>query len=294
MVYSLGDGTYELEFTDGISVFDMPIPTPIPGKGEALCDCAWHWVELLDDLGVDHHFIDRPGPRSVRVKPVRIIRDYSQIVDGRTNHLIPLEFVLRHYIAGTLYDRLQQDATIASAVGLEPREIQYGKKLPHALFEAGTKLEPFDVFLTTEEALRMANMRPERLQSIEAICRRIDAALHEALVPTNLLHVDGKKELGYDQDGRLMIVDVFGTPDEDRFWDRRVYDERGECVERSKEAVRQYYRKSGYKDTLYEARDAGRPEPPIPALPPEVVEEASDIYARIASEITGSSVSAQA
>jgi len=293
-VYSLGDDTYEFEFTDGISVFDMVIPTPIPGKGAALCDCACCWFGLLDDLGIDHHFIDRSGPTTIRVRPVRIIRDYGEIVDGRTNHLIPLEFVLRHYVAGSLFDRLQSGEIAAADVGLKPDEVGYGGRLPRGYFEMSTKLEPYDRFLSVEAALEMAGMPPERLDRIEAIARTIDEAMHDALAPTNMIHVDGKKEFGYDRDGTLMVVDVFGTPDEDRFWSRTAYDANGECVELSKEAVRQHYRRSGYKDRLYEAREAGRTEPPIPPLPAEIVEEASEMYRRIASEITGSSVGAKA
>ena len=63
-----------------------------------------------------------------------------------------------------------------------------------------------------------------------------------------------------------MIVDVYGTADEDRFWDRKRYDE-GELVDLSKEYVRQYYRQTGYKDRLYQAREERKAEPAIPALP---------------------------
>jgi phosphoribosylaminoimidazole-succinocarboxamide synthase len=83
-----------------------------------------------------------------------------------------------------------------------------------------------------------------------------------------------------------MVIDVYGTADEDRFWDKACYD-RGEFVDLSKEYVRQYYRQTGYKDQLYKARDAGQNEPPIPALPPVVVQETSRIYIKLFEMITG-------
>jgi phosphoribosylaminoimidazole-succinocarboxamide synthase len=55
----------------------------------------------------------------------------------------------------------------------------------------------------------------------------------------------------------------------------------------SKEYVRQYYRQTGYKDQLYKAREAGQNEPPIPALPPGVVQETSRIYIKLFEMITG-------
>ncbi|NMC09634.1 MAG: phosphoribosylaminoimidazolesuccinocarboxamide synthase, partial [Methanothrix sp.] len=77
-----------------------------------------------------------------------------------------------------------------------------------------------------------------------------------------------------------------GTADEDRFWDKARHDA-GEFVDLSKEYVRQYYRQTGYKDLLYAARGAGCAEPPIPALPPEVVNETCRIYIKLFEMITG-------
>ncbi len=92
------------------------------------------------------------------------------------------------------------------------------------------------------------------------LCSRSMRTLAGALTARGLIHVDGKKELAFDEDRQIMVIDVYGTADEDRFWDKARY-EAGEFVDLSKEYVRQYYRQTGYKDQLYEARDAGREEP---------------------------------
>src|SRR3990170_3468075 len=101
-----------------------------------------------------------------------------------------------------------------------------------------------------------------------------------------LIHVDGKKEFAMDEDRRLMLVDTFGTADEDRFWDAEAYG-RGEHVELSKEYVRQYYREIGYHKALMEARAAGRPEPDIPPLPADVTKRVSDLYVGLFERLTG-------
>jgi len=89
-----------------------------------------------------------------------------------------------------------------------------------------------------------------------------------------------------DGDRRLMLVDTFGTADEDRFWDLKEYD-RGRQVELSKEFVRQYYRKIGYHQALMDARAAGKPEPDIPPLPADVTKEVSDLYVALFERMTG-------
>jgi len=83
-----------------------------------------------------------------------------------------------------------------------------------------------------------------------------------------------------------MIVDVYGTADEDRFWDKSRYEE-GDFQDLSKEYVRQYYRQSGYKNQLYAARAAGSAEPPIPALPQKIIDETTKIYVQLFEMITG-------
>jgi phosphoribosylaminoimidazole-succinocarboxamide synthase len=85
-----------------------------------------------------------------------------------------------------------------------------------------------------------------------------------------------------------MIVDTFGTSDEDRWWDWESYSE-GEFVELSKEFVRQYYRQINYYDKLSEARKKGKPEPKIPALPADKIDEVSELYIDMFERITGES-----
>ena len=84
-----------------------------------------------------------------------------------------------------------------------------------------------------------------------------------------------------------MIVDVFGTADEDRWWDRARYEATGEMVELSKEAIRKHYRETGYHKALYDARDAGEAEPDIPPIPGALVDEVSALYRSIADQMTG-------
>jgi phosphoribosylaminoimidazole-succinocarboxamide synthase len=287
-IYKVDGNTCEFEFSDRISVFDKLIPSEIPGKGKALCDMTCFWFSLLDKLNINHHFIEKSGPKSVIVKTVRIIRDYSKIVDGKTNHLVPLEFIARHYVAGSIYDRLQKGKVQCEDLGFDPGcEIKYGMKLPTPYFEMSTKLETVDRLLTEEEAIDIARMNSDRLEEIKQIVFTIDAEVEKRLENTDLIHVDGKKEFGYDREGNLMVVDVFGTADEDRYWDREKYETQRECVELSKEAVRQYYRKTGYKDELYGAREKGVGEPPIPEMPKELIEEVSQMYRSIADQVIG-------
>jgi len=106
-VYLVDDETLEFAYTDNISVFDKIIPSKIPHKGETLCRTAKHWFELLNAEGIRNHYIDEPAPDRMRVKRVDIIRDYSRIDGSTVGYLIPLEVICRHYVAGSLMDRIE-------------------------------------------------------------------------------------------------------------------------------------------------------------------------------------------
>jgi len=281
------DDELEFEFTDRISVFDKIIPSTIPGKGETLCSEGVFWFERAEKMGIKTHFVERTGTNSFKVKRVDIIRDYDSIGPSTTNYLIPLEFICRHYVAGSLYDRIGKGMISAESLGFEEgHEIKYGEKLPRPYLETSTKLERVDRLLDLEESLSISGLGIDEYNNILNIILRIDEEIEREVSKRGLIHVDGKKEFAFDKDRNIMVIDVFGTADEDRFWDRGSW-ESGECIELSKEFVRKYYENIGYKKRLYDARESGRDEPDIPALPEEMVKLASDTYRNIKYRITG-------
>ena len=277
----------EFQFTDKISVFDKPIPSLIPHKGETLCRTAVHWFKIAEAMGIKTHFLEQVSPTRIRVKKVNIIRDYNKITPSTTQYLIPCEFITRYYVAGSFFDRIQKGEINPVELGWEnTAKVNYGDKLPYPFFETTTKLERVDRKIDFEEALRISGIDKDTLEEIRSIIFRIDEKINQEVAQRGLIHVDGKKEFGMDENRNLMIIDVFGTADEDRFWDAEDYSHH-RYIEMSKEVVRQYYRKIGYKDALYEAREKGLPEPDIPPLPKEVISQVTEVYINLYEKITG-------
>ena len=283
--YSSGD-RLEFRFTDSISVFDKVIPSLIPFKGETICREGVYWLGRASKMGIKTHFLEFIPPSSMLCKKVDILQPH-QITKESKRYLIPLEFICRWYVAGSLYDRVKEGAVPAEALGFASgHKVLFGEPLPEPFLEVSTKLEKTDRLLKKPEALQISGLTPKEYEEAREVVLKIDEDLGRSVASRGLIHVDGKKELALDDDRQIMVVDVYGTADEDRFWDKARYEE-GEFVDLSKEYVRQYYRQTGYKDRLYDARDAGREEPPIPALPPELVEETSKIYIKLFEKITG-------
>jgi phosphoribosylaminoimidazole-succinocarboxamide synthase len=286
-VYELSPTELEFRFTDDISVFDKHIPSEIPHKGETLARTAAHWFRLCDRIGVPHHFLELTGPATMRVRRVRIVPQPRTLGPHPKDYLVPLELIVRYYLAGSMWDRVQSGKMTARDLGWpSDRTLSYGAELPQPFFEVTTKLEEVDRPLSIPEALELAALDRPQLDAIRETILKIDAAMQEEVEPRGLLHVDGKKEFGVDADGVLMVVDTFGTADEDRFWDRAAY-VRGRQIDFSKEFVRQHYRQTGYYAELQKARAAGASEPPIPPLPPLLVDEVSQLYTTVFQRLTG-------
>jgi phosphoribosylaminoimidazole-succinocarboxamide synthase len=286
-VYALSATELLFHFTDQISVFDKVVPTLIPHKGETLCRTSAFWFQRVARAGHRTHFLALEGRQRMRVRRVQVIDPAATYLGpGQRNFLIPLECIARYYAAGSFMDRVGAGKVELNRVGLA-KAPSYGDKLPRPFVEYTTKLEKTDRELTDLEAQKLAVLTDEEFYTLEDTILGIDKIVGAEVEPRGLLHVDGKKEFAFDEQRRLMLVDTFGTADEDRWWDLEAYQKRRETVELSKESVRQHYRQTGYHERLYAARKAGKPEPDIPPLPPEVAQKVSDLYVGLYERITG-------
>ncbi len=282
-VYDEGE-TLLFKFTDKISVFDKMIPNTIPKKGESLCRTSAHWFKMAaESARVSTHFLEMPSPTEMRVKKF-------YVPEGKGNpyeveYVIPLEFITRYYVAGSLYDRVKSGKVTPEDLGLNHAP-SYGEELDDPFFEVTTKFEKYDRVLTKGEAIEIGGMSGSELNNVRECILKIDRRINKQVLKRGLIHVDGKKEFAFGAGREPIVVDTFGTADEDRFWDSEKYGH-GEIVELSKEFVRQYYRSTGYHKDLYEARENNKPEPEIAALPEEMIRKTSDLYVDMFQRITG-------
>jgi phosphoribosylaminoimidazole-succinocarboxamide synthase len=281
-VYDLGENLLFI-FTDQISVFDKIIPSMIPDKGASLARTSSFWFSIAYKMGLKNHFISLENGNRMIVRKFNIIE--GKVPKGEKNYLVPLEFVMRYYVAGSLNDRIEKGKLDYRNIGFRNKP-EYGEKLPEPLFEMTTKFEKTDRLLDEREAIEIAGLLHEDIQDIKEIILKMDERINSEVLKRGLIHADGKKEFALDSERSPVIVDTFGTADEDRFWEKNEY-ENGNIIENSKEFVRQYYRSTGYYDELMKARFSGANEPPIPALPEDMIDRTSSLYKSLYERITG-------
>lgn len=246
-VYDLGD-RLAIVATDRISAFDWVMPTPIPGKGELLTAMSRFWFAKL---GVPNHLLEDELP-----EPFRPFAARTTLAKKAT--VVPFEFVVRGYLAGSVWKEYQQSGT-ACGVKLTPGLPKFSK-LPEPVLTPATKAETgHDENVTFEF---MANAIGT--EAANDLCRRtIDVYTRAAEFAhtRGIILADTKLEWGRLADGEIILIDEVLTPDNSRFWPVETYQPgtNPPCLDK------QYFR-DWIETTTW---DKNSPPPP---LPPEVVE----------------------
>jgi len=261
-------------FSDRYSVFDWgEMPDYIEGKGAALCLMGAYCFEQLEKMGVRTHYrglIDEKG-NAVKVselqKPsnmmevtlVNVYRPKTVVVEGKISHdysvytsaikncLIPLEIIYRNGLpeGSSVFKRLSQGKVTLKDLGLDHQPIP-GETLSKPIFDVSTKLEETDRYVTWTEAQQIARLSDVELANVKLVLLKADEAITAAASHADLKNEDGKIELGFDDQRKLILVDVLGTLDECRFTYGGVHV--------SKEVARQFYKKTSWYNDLEQAK----------------------------------------
>jgi phosphoribosylaminoimidazole-succinocarboxamide synthase len=221
------------------------------------------------------------------VRRVDIYREPGTVPRDGEWVFVPLEVVCRHHLAGSGWRRYKRGELSAEELGFDAgTELEQGAKLPMPYIEITTKFESYDRLIDREEALEISNITGDELDSLLDVVIKVDALIEREAALRGLIHVDGKKEFALGPGRVPVLVDSFGTLDEDRWWDAEEF-AKGNIVQLSKEFVRQHYIGTGHQEELRIARESGTEDPPIPALPQQVIDDTAELYASMYERLTG-------
>jgi phosphoribosylaminoimidazole-succinocarboxamide synthase len=268
-------GVARFHFSDRYSVFDWgEMPDLIDGKGAALCIMSAYFFERLEEKEIKTHYrglvqnvrlvttdrLKRPC-NVMEIDFVNVFRptpyreakkleyDYSMFTPNLTNFLIPLEIMYRNSLpeGSSVFKRLKQ--------GLKPQDLGLdhypnpGEKLKEPILDVSTKLEERDRYITWSEAQKIAGLTDDEIAEIKANLLEANGLITKIASKANLTNEDGKVELAFDPQRKLIVVDAIGTPDECRFTHKGFHV--------SKEIARQYYKKTKwYRDVERAKREA--------------------------------------
>src|ERR1700751_1063291 len=150
-LYALDDDRLLLVASDRISTFDVVLPTEIPDKGRVLTGLSGFWFTLLSDV-VPNHML--------------AIRDDGRSMECRRLEMLPIECVVRGYLAGSGWK--EYSATGEVCGHKLPEGLLQSDKLPEPIFTPATKAqEGHDENITREQAAELVG--EARLREVEDV-----------------------------------------------------------------------------------------------------------------------------
>jgi len=261
-IYEPDEDHLLFHFTDRVSAFDVIMPTTIPRKGEVLCKLGAFFFETLS---VPHHMVRLEGPDMMVVKKLKMIM---------------VECIVRGYLYGSLFERYSK-----GEVSLPVPKV-LATKLPAPFFDPTTKSEVHDEPITEKEIVDEKLATPKEYKHVRdstvEIYKKISAGADKA----GFILADLKLEFGRDERGNVLLADSIG-PDEFRMWPKQAYAPGKTQESYDKQPVRDWLISVGYKEKLDQARKAGKPVPPPPDLPSDLVGEVSRRYRVVYESLTG-------
>ncbi len=268
--YDLPDGSRIIISTDRLSAFDR-ILTCIPYKGQVLTQTARYWFEQTRDI-CPNHVIDYPDPN---------------VVVGKRLNILPVEVVVRGYLAGTT------GTSILTLYKKGQREM-YGITLPDGMRDNQILPEPIitptskefdgghDEPLTPTQIVEHGLLTKEQWQTLTNYAFALFVRGQDIARKRGLILVDTKYEFGTDENGTIILADEIHTPDSSRYWLADSYQDRFE-----KGARPESFDKDFVRAWVTERCDPYKDE--IPEIPSDLVEQTSKVYIRAYEAITGMS-----
>ena len=256
-IFALDKSRVLLVASDRISVFDVVLPTEIPDKGRVLTGISGFWFGRTREIVPNHLLGLRADGRSS---------------ECRRLEMLPLECVVRGYLAGSGWKDYQRSGKIAGHT--LPPGLAESERLPEPIFTPSTKaLVGHDETVDRARGVELAG--EERYDQLEAVSLDLYrfAAAHAA--ERGILLADTKFEFGLDPDGALVLADELFTPDSSRFWPADAYRPGGPQPSFDKQPVRDWTEATGW-DKAY----------PGPKLPEEVVNSTRARYVEAFERLT--------
>ena len=254
--------------TDRISAFDVVMPTPIPGKGRLLTQISTKWFDLIRSSRIigDHLISTNPSDvPGLSVAERRMID--GRMMLARAARVVPIEFVVRGYLAGSGWVEYQQSQTVCD-IKL-PAGLRQCERLPEPIFTPATKADVgHDENIDFERACQIAGRSlMERLRDVSIAIYQLAAKHAEA---RGIILADTKFEFGHalDQSGQptdeLILIDEVLTPDSSRFWPADQY-----APGRDQDSFDKQYLRNYLLGLVKKGQWAK--QPPGPELPADVV-----------------------
>ena len=181
-----------IRYKDVATAFGGIKRATITNKGILSSQISARMFGFLEQAGIRTHFIRSVDERSQLCHKVG---------------LIPLEVIVRNYVAGAMAQRL----------GLEE-----GMKPANTIYELGYNSDEFgDPLINRHHAVALGLVSYEELEHMFETTRKVNTVLQEVFCRCGIRLVDFRIEFGRASDGCIILSDEI-SPDTCRLWDEQT------------------------------------------------------------------------
>ena len=263
-VYADGDDLL-LVASDRVSIYDVVLPTPVPGKGRILTQLSLWWFDRLTDVTPNHVISATDVPAEWQGRAIRCQR----------LEMVPVECIARGYLAGLGLASYNETGTV-SGVPLPPGLVE-ASRLPEPVFTPTTKAAAgHDEPMTYQEVVDLTGAETAaQLKRITLEVYRRGATL---AAERGVIVADTKLEFGRAKNGDLVLADEVLTPDSSRFWPAGEYQPGRPQHSLDKQYLRDWATAIGWDR-----------KPPGPEIPADVVAAMTARYTDLFDRLTAAS-----
>lgn len=185
-------GELVMQFKDSLTAFNAQKKGSFDGKGALNLKFSLKIFEILSAHQVSHHFIQKLSETEVVVRKLT---------------MLPVEVVVRNFIAGSLATRLGKTE---------------GEPLKRPLVEFYFKDDSLnDPMLTENQILVLEILNEQQLKKCTELALKINEVLLSTFEKVGVQLIDFKIEVGQDLEGLFYLADEI-SPDSCRFWDAKT------------------------------------------------------------------------
>lgn len=270
-VYAVGDDLL-IVATDRISAFDYVLGSGIPDKGRVLTQLSAFWFARTSSI-VPNHVITADADRfPAALAPYRELLEGRAMLVRKTTPIL-VECVARGYLSGSGW---KDYVATGELCGVRlPAGLRESDRLPAPLFTPANKAPSgHDENITAAQAAAIVGA--DRLAELERLTLALYAAGVAHADACGILLADTKFEFGVTDDGDLLLIDEMMTSDSSRYWPKDQYAPGGPQPSFDKQFVRDYLESIQWNK-----------QPPVPALPDDVVRRTRAKYLEAYERLTG-------
>ncbi|CAB3288841.1 Phosphoribosylaminoimidazole-succinocarboxamide synthase [Methanocaldococcus lauensis] len=193
-IYEIDEDKVLIEFRDDITAGNGAKHDVKEGKGHLNALISSKLFEILNENGVETHYIKYIEPRYMVAKKVEII---------------PIEVIVRNIAAGSLCRRYP---------------FEEGQELPFPIVQFDYKNDKYgDPMLNDDIAVALGLATREELNKMREIALKVNDVLKKFFNERGIILVDFKIEIGRTKDSKLVVADEI-SPDTMRLWDKKTRD----------------------------------------------------------------------